>query len=163
MPRDLFDAADGNRRKRLDTEPKAPDPTERRVQRAIVDGILRKHLRPDWRFTHFPAGGERPAEERLVDGEPVRVSVAAIQLARDGLMPGWPDLQLLAPWGVMHFLEVKRSAKAEWSDEQRAFQAYCHAHGIPHRWAWNTDMAWAAFDEWNCCTIKRAGGGIRGI
>jgi hypothetical protein len=152
---DLVDIAEG-RKPRKPMKEELPSPEEREIQRAIVS-VLDRFLRPTWRYTHFPAGGERPAVDRVKNGEKVRVSIAALQLRADGLKPGWPDLQLLAPTGIMHFLEVKRSAKAAWQDEQLAFQAHCHKHGIPHRVAWDVDMAMAVFSEWDCLTIKIGG------
>ena len=80
--------------------PKLPAPKEFVLHRAVADH-LRVFARPDWRWTHFPAGELR--EKRT-----------AAKLKAMGLQPGWPDFLLLSPastdrpGGLVHMLELKR-------------------------------------------------------
>ena len=97
----------------------APAPLEIGIQGSIVD-VLDRWLSPGWKFTHIPLGGERPTKTGAL-------------LRRLGTKAGWPDLILLAPSGIAHFLEVKRQGRGRLSEEQEAFRDHCLKHGIP--WA----------------------------
>ena len=127
--------------------PRLPKPKEASLQQAIVRGILDPYLKPSWRFTHIPNGE-------------LRDKATAGKLKGMGVRRGWPDLILLAPTGIAHFLELKRSAGEVLSDDQLAFQRHCLTLGIPHRIAWNVDQAWDAFIDWNCLRVKRVGHGV---
>jgi hypothetical protein len=111
----------------------------------MVADILRRWVMPGWRWTHLPMGEERPS--KIIKDK--RVSFAAARLKRMGLNPGWPDLILLSPTALAHFLELKRRGGRP-DKEQEDFAAYCRAHGYPHAWtdrfdgAVNTLKGWGA-------------------
>lgn len=81
-----------------------------------VAGFLRAHGRPEWRWTHIPAGELRDAR-------------TAAKLKAMGLQPGWPDLLLLSPSGVAHCLEFKRKG-GRLSEAQEAFRQWCVSQGV---------------------------------
>jgi len=60
-----------------------------------------------------------------------------------GLARGWPDLTLVSPTGVVHFLEFKRIGGVL-SDDQRAFQKWAEDCGIAHAVVKTFDDALAA-------------------
>ncbi len=97
-------------------EPKAPAPKEFVLHRAVADH-LRAFARPDWRWTHFPAGEKRDPH-------------TAAKLKAMGLQRGWPDFLLIAPGGFLHALELKRRGETM-SEEQESFAAWCREQGIP--------------------------------
>ena len=62
---------------------KAPPPKELSLHIALADH-LRAFARPDWRWSHFPAGEIRDRRH-------------AAKLKAMGLQRGWPDFLLIAP------------------------------------------------------------------
>lgn len=79
-----------------------PTPSEFQLHCAVAD-MLRRWIMPGWRWTHFPAGEERPAQ--IIRGR--RVSLAGERLKRMGLQAGWPDFQFFHISGRCCFLELK--------------------------------------------------------
>jgi hypothetical protein len=73
----------------------------------LLASLLKRQARPDWRWTHFPAGEARDKRQ-------------AAKLKAMGLRPGWPDFLLLPPSGLLHCLELKRQDE-DLSDEQGEF------------------------------------------
>jgi len=69
-------------------------PLESKLQ-CDVAKLLRDHCRPEFRWSHFPAG-----EKRSV--------LTGARLKRMGLMRGFPDFILISPSGRFHGLELKR-------------------------------------------------------
>lgn len=92
-------------------------PLEFQMQCVVAD-TLKKFARPDWRWTHFPAGEARPTS-------------AGGRLQRMGLQPGWPDLILISPTGQVHFIELKRRGGKP-TELQAAFALWCHCAKVPH-------------------------------
>jgi hypothetical protein len=93
----------------------------------MVADVLKRWCVPDWRYTHFPAGEERPGR---FDSKGKRFSDAGNRLKRMGVIRGWPDFQFLHVKGLAAFLELKR--RGEWpSDEQQelAFFLMRAGHG----------------------------------
>jgi hypothetical protein len=101
--------------------------------------ILRRHVRPDWRWSHFPAGERRDAR-------------TGAKLKRMGLQSGWPDFVLVAPDGRFHALELKRIG-GDLSDDQDDFRLWCIGRGVPHSIAYTTKDVLAIFGFWNCLEI----------
>jgi len=108
-----------------------------------VAKVLRDHPRPDWQWTHIPAGEVRDIR-------------TAVKLKRMGTKPGWPDFVLIPPAGQIHCLELKRQGETL-SDAQEAFQLWCIRHGVPHSVAYSLDEALAALDHWGCLRIRIGG------
>lgn len=80
-----------------------------RALHAQVAAFLRVALPEEYCWTTFPAGG----------GGRVR----GAQLKQAGLMAGWPDIQILSPYGQTTFIGIELKAKkGRLSDEQIA----CH-------------------------------------
>ena len=73
---------------------KVPAPKELRLHMAAAE-LLRRHIRPDWRWAHIPSGEKR-------DGR------TAAKLKRMGAPRGWPDFVLFDPRARLHALELKR-------------------------------------------------------
>jgi hypothetical protein len=71
----------------------APRPLELQLHMAVAD-LLRRFARPDWRWSHFPAGEHRDVR-------------TAAKLKAMGTQPGWPDLILFDPSGKLHALEYR--------------------------------------------------------
>jgi hypothetical protein len=148
VARELLHASQGTTRRKGQIDlftrrvRKLPPAPEFALQCMVAD-ILRRWLLPGWRFTHIPSGEERPSQ--LVKGK--RVSFAAARLKRAGLMPGWPDLILLSPTALAHFLELKRRGRGL-DDEQTDFARYCAAHGYPHAWTDRFDEAVETLKRW---------------
>jgi hypothetical protein len=113
-----------------------------------VAKLLRDHARPDWRWTHFPAGEARDVR-------------TASKLKRMGVARGWPDFVLVSPRGLLHSLELKRLGEML-SDDQEAFRAWCISRGAPHVVAWTFDEALAALSEWRVLRIEIAAAGNGG-
>src|ERR1700751_5265877 len=82
-------------------------PLEQTLHIQVVS-TLKAFCRPDWQWTHFPAG-----EKRSV--------ITGARLKRMGLRKGWPDFQLVSPYGVFHGLEIKRRGQKP-TDEQKLFR-----------------------------------------
>lgn len=100
---------------------------------------LRDHALPRWRWTHIPAGACRDARE-------------GAKLKAMGLARGWPDLTLVSPTGVVHFLELKRIGGVL-SDDQRAFQKWAEDCGIAHAVVKTLDDALAALKRWGAVNV----------
>lgn len=83
-------------------------------------------------WTHFPAGEERVAYERVnkKTGETYRYSPAGARLKRMGLKAGWLDFQFVLPNGQFASAEVKRPRGGTLSDEQIAHRAKLQALGV---------------------------------
>jgi hypothetical protein len=120
-------------------------PKERPKEIALhmsVAKVLRDHARPEWRWTHFPAGELRDVR-------------TAVKLRQMGVARGWPDIILVSPRGLLHCLELKRLGEAL-SEDQEQFRAWCIAHGVPHVVAYRLDEALAALDAWGVLRIETA-------
>lgn len=125
------------RRQRLEA---APYVSEFRLAVAFAD-TLKRCARPDWRWTHFPAGE-------------LRETVTGERLKRMGLKPGWPDYQFVSPAGQIHFLELKRRRGAELTDEQEAFRDWCKACAIPWQLARTYDRAIEIVTKWGVLRLE---------
>lgn len=124
------------------------DPLEFALHCSVAD-LLRRWAKPEWQWTSIPLGEERPAVYR--DGQ--RVSFAGARLARMGVMPGWPDIVLIAPKdhpraGAAHFLELKRERGGRMTEDQAAFEHWCELNEVPHAVARDLDEAIAALAQW---------------
>ena len=117
-------------------------PKEIALHMAIAD-TLRRFIRPDWRWSHYPAGELRNPR-------------TAAKLKAMGTMPGWPDLLVLSPPGRLHGLELKRQGE-DLSEAQEAFQTWAIAHGVPYSVAWSIEEALAVLGAWDCLRIKTGG------
>lgn len=81
---------------------------ERALHNAVA-AFLRVALPDSYCWTTFPAGG----------GGKVR----GAQLQAMGLRQGWPDVQILSPWGLSHFIGIELKARrGQLSPEQHE----CH-------------------------------------
>lgn len=138
----LLAIAEGRRARRRRV--KIPAPKELVLHMAVAD-VLRRFARPDWRWSHFPSGELRDKR-------------TAGKLKAMGLQPGWPDLLLIDPVGVMHALELKRQGETL-TDEQKDFEAWCVEHGVPHAVAQTSDAALKVLSLWDVLTIKPAARG----
>jgi hypothetical protein len=103
--------------------------------------ILRRHVRPDWRWSHFPSGEKRDAR-------------TGAKLKRMGLQSGWPDFVMIDPDGRFHALELKRVG-CDLNDDQDDFRLWCVGRGIPHSVATSASDVLAIFGFWNCLEIIR--------
>jgi hypothetical protein len=99
-----------------------------------VAALLRKHAKPLWRWSHFPAGELRDVR-------------TAAKLRAMGLRKGFPDFILVSPQGVFHGLELKRRGGVL-SEAQKDFQTWAIARGVPHSVAQSIDDARAVLDHW---------------
>jgi hypothetical protein len=101
-----------------------------------VADLLRRHARPEWRWTHIPAG--EPRDRR-----------SAAKLKAMGMQPGWADFILIAPGGLSHLLELKR-ADEELSDLQEDFQTWAIVNRVPHAIATSMREVLTILTHWNC-------------
>lgn len=101
-------------------------------------GFIRSHIRDGWKWTHL-ASGER------------RDTRTAAKLKAMGLACGWPDILLLSPAGVAHFIELKRVG-GKLSEAQEGFQRWCNSNGIAHVVASTFEAALGALRRWNALT-----------
>lgn len=125
---------------------RVPAPKELKLQITVAD-LLREHCREGWQWAHYPSGEIRDIR-------------AAAKLKAMGLRRGRPDFELISPWVVPHFLELKRTSKSKLTDDQKDFRNWCIKVGAPYVVAWNIDQVLTAFDDWGCLNIilpKRAG------
>lgn len=77
---------------------------ERALHNAVA-AFLRVALPPEYVWTTFPAGG----------GGKIR----GAQLQAMGLRQGWPDVQILSPYGLSHFIGIElKAAKGRLSPAQ---------------------------------------------
>ncbi|MGH6822587.1 MAG: hypothetical protein ACREC4_03705 [Methylocella sp.] len=135
---------------------RAPTPDESKLQIDTAE-LLRAHCLPDWRWTHFPAGEARDKiAVTRADGSKRFFSPAGVRLKRFGLHPGWPDNQLLNPFGQYHGLELKRLGE-DLTPAQREFKAWADARGVPYEVAWTIDQVLGAFDRWGCLRVRSNG------
>lgn len=127
----------------------APTPKEFAVHCAVAD-LLRRWIMPGWKWTHFPAGEERPAR---INRQGKRVSGAGARLKRMGLSSGWPDFQFFHISGAVKFLELKRQGFGS-SDEQEDIAAHLIRAGHGYLCTDNFDDAVATLVLWR---ILRSG------
>lgn len=98
---------------------KAPSPTERGVQRAIISALRAS----GYRVVHIPNGGAYHGDI----ASRVRMAIAK---RMDGEVAGFPDLLVMTHDGRSGFLEVKRpGGKA--GEHQLACHALLAADGFP--------------------------------
>jgi hypothetical protein len=123
---------------------KAPRPKEIALHMAVAD-VLRRFAKPDWRWSHFPAGELRDKR-------------TAGKLKAMGLQPGWPDFIFLSPVaGQFYALELKRMGE-DLTDEQKEFRKWCFDNLVPYAVAWSIDDAMAALGWFGVLRIKFAAG-----
>lgn len=111
---------------------------------AVAD-VLRRYAKPDWRWSHFPAGEHRDVR-------------TGAKLRAMGLQKGWPDFMLFDPIGRLHALELKREGEGL-TDEQREFLEWCFDHAVPHWVARTTDEAMSVLSNWGVLKIRPAARG----
>jgi VRR-NUC domain len=92
-------------------------PKEIAVHMAVAD-LLRRLARPEWKWSHFPAGEHRDIR-------------TAAKLKAMGVQRGWPDFILISPTGKLHALELKRVGQSL-TPEQQCFQEWCDKQAVPH-------------------------------
>lgn len=130
----------GNRTPRSEAQARRDGNAEARAQAAIVEWV--RTVAPDLIIFHVPNGGRRsPAE--------------AARLKWTGVLPGVPDLAILARDGRIFFLEVKAPG-GSLSSEQRAMFARFVAMRIPCAIVRSIDDARRAFDAWGLPTREAA-------
>jgi hypothetical protein len=134
----LLALAAGVRRRK----PSAPRPKEIALHMAVAD-ILRRFSRPDWRWSHFPAGEHRDVK-------------TAAKLKAMGVQRGWPDFVLFDPSGRLHALELKREGESL-TEDQEDFQTWCIARGVPHSVSRSMDAALTVLGDWGALRIKIGG------
>lgn len=110
-------------------------PKEISLHMTVAD-LLRRLARPEWAWTHFPAGEKRDVR-------------TASKLKRMGVKPGWPDFLLVGPDGRMHGLELKREGEGL-SDTQEDFRLWCVARGVPYAIAYTMAEALVVLEAWGC-------------
>lgn len=118
---------------------RAPPALERGLHIAIAD-VLRRWAGPDWQWTHI-ASGE------------YRTPATAALLKRLGVVPGWPDLILISPDRIPHFLEFKRKGGRLTSD-QAHFAAWCQACGVPFEVRDSFDGALDVLQGWGVLRVR---------
>ncbi len=121
---------------------KLPPPKELALHIAVADH-LKAYARPDWRWTHFPAGEERDKRH-------------AAKLKAMGLRRGWPDFVLVSPEGRFHGLEMKRRGEGL-SEDQEEFREWCDGLGIPFAWADDLGEAVGILEGWGALRVRVAG------
>lgn len=109
---------------------------EDKVHVAILDWI--RTVAPQCLPFHVPNEGERTAS-------------AAVNLQRLGLVPGIPDLAILAPGGRVYFIEVKAQGGVL-SKAQRAINDRFLEMGQPYAVCRSIDDARVAFKHWKLDT-----------
>ena len=120
-----------------------PIPTERSVQRAIVQAIK---LQFDAVVHHSPNGA-------YLSGSKTQRFMQAGALKGDGMLPGYPDLTVL--WnGGGKLLEVKRPKRSVTSDDQKA------AHGLLESVGWPVTIVKSVDDA--LAALRAAGAPTRG-
>ena len=100
----------------------------------MLADVLDRWRSPGRRFTHFPAGE-------------LRNKITAARLKCMGVKPGWPDLILLSPTSLAHFLELKRRGE-RLSDHQAEFADWCAVHNYPFACCDDFDSALASLKDW---------------
>ena len=114
--------------------------TENSIQRGIVT-FLRLTLK-DAKVFAIPNRAPRTASGLAFNGCP-------------GLLPGVPDLEIVAPGGRCYFLEVKTS-KGKTSSNQDAFLTWCALKAVPYAVVRNIDEVRVALRAWNLETREAA-------
>lgn len=107
---------------------------------ALAD-TLRQCAKPEWMWTHFPAGE-------------LRAGAAGARLQRMGLRPGVTDYLFVSPAGLAHFLELKRRGGGELSEAQEQFRDWCKANAVPWRCCRSYDEAIAAVTAWGVLRLE---------
>jgi hypothetical protein len=108
-----------------------------------VAGLLRRGVKPDWKWAHYPAGEHRDVR-------------TAAKLKAMGTQPGWPDLILFDPEGRLHALELKRQGE-HLTEEQEDFQTWCISHAVPHAVARTIDEAIKILSAWGALRVAIGG------
>ena len=121
-------------------KPKAPEPSERQMQRAILDYIAASH--PSAHVHAIPNGGRRDMAE-------------AAQLHLDGVRAGVPDLCVLWPGGGVCWLEVK-SRTGTIQPTQRAYHAMLGRLGHRVAVVRSVDEAAEVLSAWSVPTRRSA-------
>ena len=106
---------------------------------AVVD-MLRRLGNPAWHWTHIASGG-------------YRTPATAALMHRLGVVPGWPDLILLSPTGIPHFLELKRRG-AKPTPEQAEFAAWCRESGVAFEMQDTFDGALDVLKRWGALRVN---------
>lgn len=121
-----------------------PEPeTEDKLHKSVAV-VLRDYVKPDWRWTSFPAGEKRDA-------------ITGARLKSMGLMRGWPDIQLISPEGIYHGLELKRSG-GKLSEAQIEFQTWANRLGIPHAVCFDLPGVLDTLGKWNALRFRIVNG-----
>ena len=126
----------------------AAAPSEQKWHAELVRD-LRRIMRKDWRWTHFPAGGARDKKSGGV-------------MQALGLMPGWPDLLFLAPasidrpYAMLHGLELKKLGRTM-TEEQEDLAAWFLANRLPFACVDTIDAARLTLCGWGALRIKMGG------
>jgi len=121
-------------------KPERPKPAlEFKTACAFAD-TLRQCAKPDWLWTHFPAGE-------------LRSKATGARLKRMGTRAGMPDYVFVSPdTGQAYFLELKRG-NAPLTPEQETFRDWCHTVRAPWHCARSYDDAIAIVTAWG--VLKR--------
>jgi hypothetical protein len=119
-----------------------PAPSEYQLHVAVAD-MLRRWINPGWKWSHFPAGEERPAQ--IINGK--RVSFAGARLKKMGLNRGFPDFMFFHADGRVCFLELKRPGETL-DDEQDEIARHLIRAGHGYLWTASFDDAIATLVDW---------------
>lgn len=114
--------------------------SENSIQRGIVNYLRATLSRA--RVFAIPNRAPRTASGRAFNGCP-------------GLLPGVPDLEIVAPGGRCYFLEVK-TAKGKTSSNQEAFLSWCALQAVPYAVVRNIDEVRVAVRAWGLQTREAA-------
>jgi hypothetical protein len=120
----------------------APAPSEFSLHVTIAD-LLRRWILPGWKWSHFPAGEERPSQ--IIGGK--RVSFADARLKRMGLNRGFPDFMFFHADGRVCFLELKRRGETL-DDDQAVIAEHMIRAGHGYLWTASFDDAIATLVSW---------------
>jgi hypothetical protein len=104
----------------------APAPYETAIQQAIVG---------HWRWLGQPGTLVAAIPNQRSHGQP-------------GLTKGLADLLVLAPGLPVAFLELKRDARSQITDDQRLFARLCAELGVPHAFAAGRDDPIRILETW---------------
>jgi hypothetical protein len=121
--------------------PKAPTPKAFQLHLAVAN-YLRAYGRPEWLWSHFPAGEKRDPR-------------TAAKLKAMGVQRGWPDFLLIGPGGRLHALELKRRGEVM-TEDQETFAAWCSENGVPHVCADHLGRALATLSDWGVVRVRIA-------